>query len=239
MAQSSNPQVPRHVAIIMDGNGRWAKERGLKRIEGHKVGAESVTAVVRACREAGVEYLTLYAFSTENWVRPPSEVAGLMALLQDFLTNRVQELHENKIRLRAIGRLADLPATVRNKLQAVIKATEHYTAGNLTVALSYGGRAELTDAVRQIASKIEAGELKVKDITEDTISAHLYDAELPDPDFMIRTSGEQRLSNFLPWQLTYAEFYFTPVPWPDFREAQFMEALDEYARRRRRYGDID
>lgn len=232
-------RVPRHVAIIMDGNGRWATRRGLPRIEGHQAGAESVRAIVRACREAGVQYLTLYAFSVENWVRPRSEIRGLMALLKRFLTRQEHELHENKVRLRVIGRLGDLPVDIQRELRRVMRATEHYKAGQLILALSYGGRAELTDAVRHIARRVRAGELKPEDIREKTISDHLYAPDVPDPDLMIRTSGELRISNFLLWQLSYTELYFTDVLWPDFREPQFRQALAEYAKRRRRFGDIE
>jgi undecaprenyl diphosphate synthase len=232
------PKVPVHVAIIMDGNGRWAKRRGLPRLRGHHAGAESVRAIIRACRDAGVKYLTLYAFSVENWVRPRAEIHGLMALLKRFLRRDERDLHENKVRLRVIGRLADLPPEIQRELKRVMKATEHYDAGQLILALSYGGRAELSDAVRRIARRVGDGELKPDEVDEKTIAAHLYAPDVPDPDLMIRTSGELRISNFLLWQLSYAELYFTDVLWPDFREEQFREALAEYARRHRRFGDI-
>lgn len=235
---SGQMKIPRHVAIIMDGNGRWARQRGLPRIKGHEAGAESVRAVLRAAREAGVEYLTLYAFSSENWVRPPSEVQGLMRLLHRFLRREEHELHENRVRLRVIGRLRDLPAPVRSELRRVMKATECYTERQLILALSYGGRWEIVDAVRAIARKVKAGELDPRRIREKTIVEHLYAPDIPDPELMIRTSGELRISNFLLWQLSYTELYFTDVLWPDFREEHFMAALDEYARRERRFGDI-
>ncbi len=231
------PSKPRHVAIIMDGNGRWARQRGWPRLKGHEEGAESVVAAIRACRDHGIPYLTLYAFSSENWVRPRAEVRGLMALLRTFLRKKEQELHENRVRLRVIGQLARLPADVRRELQRVMAATARYTGHTLTLALSYGGRTELTDAARAIAREAAAGRLDPEAVDEDCVAGHLYAPDVPDPDLMIRTSGEQRLSNFLPWQLTYAEFYFTPVLWPDFREAEFAEALDAYARRQRRFGD--
>jgi len=231
-------KVPRHVAIIMDGNGRWARSRGLPRLEGHRVGAESVRAVLRGCRQLGIEYLTLYAFSSENWVRPRAEVTGLMSLLRRFLRDQGHELHENKVRLRAIGHLDDLPVPVRRELDLMIHETEHYTEGQLILALSYGGRAELVDAFRRMAADVEAKRLKADSITEQTISDHLYLPDVPDPDLMIRTSGELRISNFLLWQLSYAEFYFTPVPWPEFREPQLQEAVAEYQRRHRRFGDV-
>ncbi len=230
--------VPAHVAIIMDGNGRWAKARGLPRIRGHHVGAESVRAILLACRKAGVKYLTLYAFSSENWVRPRPEVTGLMGLLRKFLRDQADELHKHRVRLRVIGHIQDLPSAVRRDLEAVIEETAHYTEGHLILALSYGGRQEITDAVKAIAEKVQAGSLAPKKITPETIAQHLYLPDVPDPDFMIRTSGEMRISNFLLWQLSYAELYVTPVMWPDFREPQFLEALEVYRSRHRRFGDI-
>mgnify|MGYP003586716041 CR=1 FL=1 len=222
----------------MDGNGRWAKARGLPRIRGHHVGADSVRAILLACRKIGVEYLTLYAFSSENWVRPRAEVTGLMGLLRRFLRNQAHELHENKVRLRVIGHIQDLPATVREELEKVMQETRHYTEGHLILALSYGGRQEITDAVSAIARKVEARELKAADITDQTIAQHLYLPDVPDPDYMIRTSGEMRISNFLLWQLSYAELYVTDIYWPDFREPQFLAAIEEYGRRHRRFGNI-
>jgi len=236
--KTSESKVPQHVAIIMDGNGRWAQQRGLPRIKGHQAGAESVRAALRACKKFGVRYLTLYAFSVENWVRPQAEIRGLMQLLHRFLTKEENELHENRIRLRVIGRMEDLPASVRKELLRVINATEKYEDGNLTLALSYGGRAEIADAVRAIARRVKQGELKPEEIDEKTVAAHLYAPDLPDPDLMIRTSGEMRISNFLLWQLSYAELYVTQVLWPDFREDEFGKAIEEYARRHRRFGDI-
>lgn len=230
--------VPRHVAIIMDGNGRWAKKRGLSRLKGHEQGSESVRAVLRACRKAGVKYLTLYAFSVENWVRPRSEVRGLMSLLIRFLRMEEHELHDNQVRLRVIGRIADLPKEVQKEAFRVMKETEQYTGGQLILALSYGGRAEIMDAVRVIAGKVEEGSLKPDKITEETITDHLYAPDIPDPDLLIRTSGEIRVSNFLLWQLSYSELYFTDVLWPDFREKEFMDAIEEFGRRHRRFGDV-
>ncbi|MBU4461435.1 MAG: di-trans,poly-cis-decaprenylcistransferase [Verrucomicrobia bacterium] len=229
---------PRHVAIIMDGNGRWARGRGLSRVRGHEAGAKSISAALRACRDLGIQYLTLYAFSVENWVRPRAEVAALMALLRRFLRAREKELHENRTRLRAIGRLADLPAPARRELQRVMDATAHYTERHLVLALSYGGRAEIADAARRIAERAKAGELDPAKVDEAVVAAHLYAPDIPDPDLMIRTSGEMRLSNFLLWQLSYAEFHFTPILWPDFREADLAAAVGEYRRRHRRFGDI-
>ena len=228
--------VPRHVAVIMDGNGRWAKQRGRPRLFGHRAGADSLRAILRACRDHGVEYLTVYAFSTENWIRPKGEVAGLMSLLKTFLKKDEHELHENQVRLRVTGRIQDLPAAVRAELERVMAATRNYSKGHLILALSYGGRSEIVDAVRALAAKARAGAIDPAQIDEAAVAAHLYLPDVPDPDLMIRTSGELRLSNFLLWELSYAEFYFTETLWPDFREPDFAKALAEYARRRRRYG---
>ena len=228
--------VPRHVAVIMDGNGRWAKQRHQPRLFGHRAGAESLRAILRACRDQGVEYLTVYAFSTENWVRPRDEVSGLMALLKTFLKKDEHELHENQVRLRVTGRLQDLPAAVRAELERVMSATRHYEKGHLILALSYGGRAEIVDAIRGIAAKVKLGVIEPGQIDEELVTRHLYLPDVPDPDLMIRTSGELRLSNFLLWELSYAEFYFTDTLWPDFREADFAKALAEYSRRQRRFG---
>ena len=228
--------VPRHVAVIMDGNGRWAKQRGRPRLFGHRAGADSLRAILRACRDHGVEYLTVYAFSTENWVRPEDEVSGLMSLLKTFLKKDEHELHENQVRLRVTGRIQDLPKAVRAELERVMEATKNYEKGHLILALSYGGRAEIVDAVRVLAAEAKAGRIDPAKIDEKAIAARLYLPDVPDPDLMIRTSGELRLSNFLLWELSYSEFYFTETLWPDFREADFAKALEEYARRQRRYG---
>jgi undecaprenyl diphosphate synthase len=229
-------RIPTHVAIIMDGNGRWARQRGLPRLKGHEQGAESVRAVLRACRETGVKYLTLYAFSVENWSRPRVEINGLMALLRTFLRKRENELHAHRIRLRVIGRSQDLPAAVRRELERVIRATAHYREGQLLLALSYGGRAEIVDAARRIAGQVKTGALEPEAIDEALFARHLYAPDVPDPDLMIRTSGEGRLSNFLLWQLSYTELYMTEVLWPDFREEHFRQAVEEYGRRCRRFG---
>jgi undecaprenyl diphosphate synthase len=230
--------IPRHVAIIMDGNGRWARKRGLPRLQGHEKGAESIIAVLRACREAGVKYLTLYAFSVENWRRPASEIRGLMSLLIRFMREREPELHQNRIRLRVIGRMTDLPALVQRGLRRVMKATEAYDDGHLILALSYGGRMEIAHAARQIAEQVRAGTLKPEDVDENAVARNLYAPDVPDPDLMIRTSGEMRISNFLLWQLSYAELYVTDVLWPDFGEKEFKKAIAEYGRRQRRFGGI-
>ena len=229
-------QVPKHIAVIMDGNGRWAKQRGRPRLFGHRAGADSLRAILRACRDHGVEYLTVYAFSTENWVRPQDEVSGLMSLLKTFLKKDEHELHENQVRLRVTGRIQDLPKAVRAELERVMEATKNYEKGHLILALSYGGRAEIVDAVRVLAADAKAGRIDPAKIDEKAIAARLYLPDVPDPDLMIRTSGELRLSNFLLWELSYSEFYFTETLWPDFREADFAKALEEYARRQRRYG---
>jgi undecaprenyl diphosphate synthase len=231
-------KVPHHVAIIMDGNGRWAQQRGLPRLKGHEQGAESVRAVMKAARNHGVRILTLYAFSVENWSRPAAEINGLMSLLPRFLRKHENLLHENQTRLRAIGRLNDLPDATRKDLLRVMADTEKYTERQLVLALSYGGRAELTDAVRALAKKVQAGVLEPEEISPETLAGHLYAPDLPDPDFMIRTSGEQRISNFLLWQLSYSELYFAPELWPDFREEPFAEAMRVYAGRQRRYGGV-
>jgi undecaprenyl diphosphate synthase len=238
-AQNRDPHVPRHVAVVMDGNGRWAKQHGLPRIEGHEKGAESVRTIIRAARDAGVEYLTLYAFSVENWVRPKAEIGRLMDLLKTFLVDNEHELHENEVRLRVIGRTGDLPKAVQMGLNGVMERTSKHTAGTLVLALSYGGRTEIARAARMIAEKVKAGQLSIEDIDEDEVSRNLYAPDIPDPDLMIRTSGEMRLSNFLLWQLSYTELYVTDVLWPDFGAEDFKKAIEVYGKRRRRFGDIE
>jgi len=234
-----NGKIPTHVAIIMDGNGRWAQKHGLPRIEGHRAGAKAVQAVMRACRESGVRYLTLYAFSTENWSRPRQEIMGLMDLLVQFMNENEPELHKNQIRLRIIGRMADLPAPVQFVLQRVSKATQNYDRHHLVLALSYGARDEITRAMRAIAQKVKSGELDSETIDESTISRHLFTEGIPDPDLLIRTSGEMRLSNFLLWQVSYTELYVTETLWPDFNENDFSAALAAYALRQRRFGGAE
>jgi undecaprenyl diphosphate synthase len=229
-------KLPKHVAIIMDGNGRWAKQRGLNRIRGHEEGAESVRAIVRATREIGIPWLTLYAFSEENWRRPKYEVEALMVLLKRFLQSELQEMLDNGIRFQAIGRLHKLS----NDVQRTLRETAEKTASNrnmvLTLALSYGGRQEVTDAVRKMVERVEAGEIRSSDIGEALLSEHLYTANMPDPDLLIRTSGECRVSNFLLWQIAYAEIFMTPTYWPEFRKEEYVEALIEYQKRERRFG---
>ena len=233
------PAIPRHVAVIMDGNGRWAKAHGLPRIAGHDKGAESVRAVIRAARDCGVHYLTLYAFSVENWVRPRAEVEALMSLLSRFLRDNEHELHENQVRFRAIGRLSDLPQSLQAQIREVSERTLMHRKGELILALSYGGRTEIANAARRLAERVTAGELKPDEIDEKVFAGHLYAPDVPDPDLMIRTSGEMRISNFLLWQLSYTELYVTDVLWPDFREAHFRKAIEEYGSRRRRFGNIE
>ncbi|RPG81186.1 MAG: di-trans,poly-cis-decaprenylcistransferase [Crocinitomicaceae bacterium TMED114] len=224
--------LPRHVAVIMDGNGRWARERGEDRIFGHAHGVESVRSVVRAAGELGVEYLTLYAFSTENWSRPQAEINALMELLVESLAGEVDELARKGVRLRSTGALDSLPDACRAALRDVEERTAHCTGLTLILALSYSGRWELTEAVRSI---VRAGTPEV-DITEETVRAHMGLPDVPDPELLIRTSGEQRLSNFLLWQLAYAELHFTTVMWPDFREDHFRAAVHEFRGRERRFG---
>lgn len=231
-------KIPQHIAIIMDGNGRWARQRGLPRVEGHRAGAESVREAVRACGELGVRYLTLYAFSRENWRRPQAEVSALMRLLEFYLQQEIRELDRNNVRLRAIGRLDELPLRAQRQLEKSIATLNDNTGLTLVLALSYSGRAELVDAMRAIARKIKTGALDVADIDEKTIAQHLYTAEIPDPDLLIRTSGEMRVSNFLLWQISYAEIYVTDTLWPDFRKPQLLEAIAAYSKRQRRFGRV-
>lgn len=226
----------RHIAVIMDGNGRWAEQHKLERIEGHKKGSEVVIDIVKAAKEIGLEYLTLYAFSTENWKRPSFEVNGLMNILNDFLTVRLHELMENDVRLKTIGRTEQLSESVRRNLNDAIRKTADNKCGTLVLALSYGGRAEIVDAVKKIVKEANDGKIKSKDIDEACFVRYLYDPEIPDPDLMIRTSGEYRISNFLLWQLSYSELYITETLWPDFNKEEFFKAVDAYKTRNRRFG---
>ena len=229
-------KLPRHLAVIMDGNGRWAKTKGWMRIRGHEEGAESVRVLVRLCRKLGIGALTLYAFSEENWARPKAEVSALMGLLKRFLDSERDEMVRNGIRLYTIGDTAKLPQNVQDALAETKDATREGREMSLNLALSYGGRQEIVRAVRGLAELVLRGDLSPEDITEQTIASRLYTAHLPDPDLLIRTSGEQRISNFLPWQTAYTEFYFTPVYWPEFRERELYEALAAFAERQRRFG---
>ena len=228
--------IPRHVAVIMDGNGRWAELRGQDRIQGHRAGIESVRAVVRAAHELGVQQLTLYAFSTENWSRPRAEVDALMGLLEHYLEAELDELDRNGIRLRAIGRLERLPATVRARLETAVRRTRENREMLVVFALSYGGRTELVDAARRLAREVEQGKLDPDQIDEKLFAACLYEPELPDPDLLIRTGGESRVSNFLLWQIAYTEIHVTDVMWPDFRKGDLVDAILWYQGRERRYG---
>ena len=230
--------VPTHVAVIMDGNGRWAKQRHLPRVEGHRNGVESVRAIVRAAGEVGVKFLTLYAFSVENWNRPQAEVDTLMKYLARFLKGEIGELNRNNVRLEVIGQIYRLPEFVQEQLKKTQAALAKNNGLTLILALSYGGRTEIVEAVRDIAAKAKAGKLEPAEINEQVIAQHLYTRHYPDPDLLIRTSGEMRVSNFLLWQISYAEFVVTQTLWPDFRKAQFFEALEEYTRRHRRFGAV-
>ena len=230
--------LPAHVAIIMDGNGRWAKERGLPRVEGHRRGAESVRSVLRTASRLGVKYLTLYAFSVENWNRPQDEVDTLMKYLARYLKSEQREMNDNNVKLQAIGQTGRLPEFVRDQLETTKASLSQNTRTTLTLALSYGGRTELVDAVRGIAEKARDGEIDPGSISEQTISDHLYTSEMPDPDLLIRTSGEMRVSNFLLWQISYAELVVTDRLWPDFGEPEFCAALEEFAGRNRRFGKV-
>jgi undecaprenyl diphosphate synthase len=236
MSSPGPAKIPQHVAIIMDGNGRWARQRGLPRLEGHRRGVETVRAVVDAAREIGIQYLTLYAFSVENWKRPADEVSGLMGLLDYFLKRELNNLIKNRVRLHTIGRTDDLPANVRRELDRVKETTKDFREWNLVLALNYGARTEVADAARAYAEAVQAGREKLSDAGWDAFSRYLYTANLPDPDLLIRTSGETRISNFLLLQMAYAEMIFTPTLWPDFGKDDLVAAVEEFARRERRYG---
>jgi undecaprenyl diphosphate synthase len=230
-------ELPRHIAIIMDGDRRWAVERDLPKTEGHRYGRESVRDVVRACGQLGVDVLTLYTFSTENWSRSKEEVQTLMQWLRDSLRDEVPELHQNNVRLNAIGRTDQLPAAVRMALKGALTKTKNNTGLLLNLALNYGGRSELVDAFRRLAAQVQVGDLRPADIDEAHIDQALYTSGMPDPDLLIRTSGEMRLSNFLPWQMVYTEICFvSEVHWPDFRRQHLYEAIAAYQRRQRRFG---
>jgi undecaprenyl diphosphate synthase len=230
--------IPAHVAIIMDGNGRWARERHLPRVEGHRQGAESVRAIVRAAGEVGIKYLTLYAFSVENWSRPQDEVDTLMKYLARYLKNEIGELNRHNVRLEAIGQIYRLPEFVQAQLEKTKAALARNNGLTLILALSYGGRTEIVEAVRAIADKVRRGQIEAAEINEQVIAQHLYTKNLPDPDLLIRTSGEMRVSNFLLWQISYTELVVMPTLWPDFRKPQFYAALEDYARRHRRFGAV-
>ena len=230
--------IPEHLAIIMDGNGRWAKQRGLPRIAGHRAGAESVREVIETCGKLGVKYVTLYAFSWENWNRPQDEVDALMDLLGKFLKEKTPQMIKDKVRLTAMGRLDKLPSNVREQLDKSIAATSANEGVTMNLALSYGGREEIVDAAKQLMRKAAAGELSADDLDNDVFSAQMYTADMPDPCLLIRTSGEVRLSNFLLWQLSYAEIVITDKLWPDFDNHALVDALKVYTQRDRRFGKI-
>ncbi len=227
---------PQHIAIIMDGNGRWAQNRNLPRAEGHRAGAENVLTIARSAWKAGAKYLTLYAFSTENWKRSIEEVTALMNLLSEFIDIQLPQIHKDNIRLRVIGQMDRLPFFVRSKLKKAIAETQNNTAGTLVFALSYGGQQEITDAMKSIAEKVAKKEISPQKITPELIREHLYAPDIPDPELLIRTSGEFRISNFLIWQLAYAEFYISNQLWPDFSPEDLLEAIHAYQHRERRFG---
>ena len=238
LSAEAKASLPQHVAIIMDGNGRWAKQRSLPRVEGHRQGAESARTIIRTSGELGIKYLTLYAFSAENWNRPKDEVDALMKYLIHYLKTETPELNKNNVRLEVIGQIYRLPENVQEPLKKSIATLSKNSGLTLVMALSYGSRLEIVDAVRRIAEKARDGKLEPAAITEEVISQHLWTRNIPDPDLLIRTSGEMRVSNFLLWQISYAELVITPTLWPDFRKPQFFAALEEYARRHRRFGGV-
>jgi undecaprenyl diphosphate synthase len=229
-------KLPRHVAVIMDGNGRWATERNLPRIAGHKEGIESVREIVKASSQLGISYLTLYAFSIENWKRPSAEVKGLMMLLEHYLKTEIDELHSNNVRFLTIGKLSSLPKSVQKLIKSAQEKTKNNTGLTLTLALSYSGRWDIVRAVQMIALDVRRGKISPEDITEEKFSSYLQTNNLPAPDLLIRTSGEMRLSNFLLWEVAYSEFFITNKYWPDFRRDDLYEAIENYMRRERRFG---
>jgi len=233
--ESNKPPI-RHIAIIMDGNKRWAEKHGLPTLKGHSKGAETVLKIVKAAKEFGIEYLTLYAFSTENWKRSKYEVEGLMSLLRSFIKSNLDEIDREGVRLRAIGQIDKIPWQTRKILLDAIKKTEKNKNGNLTLALSYGGRTEIVDAVKKISNDVSEGKIKVREIDEAIFSRYLYAPDMPDPDLLIRTSGEFRISNFLLWQISYSEIWITETLWPDFSRDDLKEAIDAFYSRKRRYG---
>lgn len=231
-------KLPRHVAIIMDGNGRWAKGKFLPRTAGHKAGVETIRIVLKECERLGIEYLTLYAFSTENWRRPKVEVDTLMNLLSVYLRNELASLHKNNVKLTAVGDIESLPSVCVKELKHAMEVTKDNTGVNLNLALNYGGRLDIKNALVDIIKDVNDGKINIDEVDEDTISNHLSTKSTLDPDLVIRTSGEQRLSNFLLWEVAYAEFYFTDIHWPDFNEKQLQKAVYAYQKRDRRFGGI-
>jgi undecaprenyl diphosphate synthase len=234
----SSGSIPNHIAIIMDGNGRWAKDKGNIRLFGHKAGVESVRDITESSAQIGVKHLTLYAFSTENWNRPSAEVNGLMKLLVNSLKNEAERLHKNNIKLTSIGQIDRLPDSCQNQLQDVIELTKDNDRLELCLALSYSGRWDITEAVKKMSQDVANGKISPDDISDDLISSYLSTADIPDPDLIIRTSGEYRISNFLLWQLAYSELYITKTYWPDFRRNELYQAINSYQKRDRRYGNV-
>lgn len=230
--------VPEHIAIILDGNGRWAKSKGMPRTYGHTVGAKNVETICRAAHDLGVKYVTMYAFSTENWSRPDDEVKALMKLLGEYIKTCMRTAKKDNLRVRFIGDLSKLDDKLRKAIDELTEYSSQFTGLTLTIAINYGSRDEMTRAIRQVASDVKDGKIEVGDIDESLIGKYLDTKDIPDPDFMIRTSGEQRLSNYLLWQLAYSEFYFTPVPWPEFGPDELKKAVEEYDKRNRRFGGI-
>ena len=231
--------LPSHIAVIMDGNGRWAKKKLLNRINGHEKGADTVRMVVRTCREIGISYLTLYAFSTENWQRPKAEVSALMVLLKKFLVSEKKDMEDNNIRFNVIGEKERLPAAVSDEIRKTIDTTKKNDGMCLNLALSYGGRAEITKAVKEIAGKVKDGRISSADlISQEIVAQHLYTAAMPDPELLIRTSGEMRISNFLLWQIAYTEIHVTNTLWPDFTKDELIQIIKEYQKRDRRFGRV-
>ncbi|MDY4560478.1 isoprenyl transferase [Peptostreptococcus porci] len=231
-------KIPNHIAIIMDGNGRWAKSKFMPRTYGHKVGVETIRKIVKECSRLGVKYLTLYAFSTENWKRPQEEVSALMGLLVTYLKNELDELHKNNVKILTIGDISKLPDVCVDELEKSIEKTKNNTGVTLSLALNYGSRDDIKKAVREISKDVSDGKISVEDIDDEMISKHLYTKNIIDPDLVIRTSGEQRLSNFLLWEVAYSEFYFTDIHWPDFDEENLQKAIYSYQKRDRRFGAV-
>jgi undecaprenyl diphosphate synthase len=238
LSAEARASLPQHVAVIMDGNGRWAKQHGLPRVEGHRRGADSAREIIRTAGELGIKYLTLYAFSAENWNRPKDEVDALMKYLVHYLKTETPELNKSNVHLEVIGQIYRLPENVQEHLKKSIATLSKNNGLTLVMALSYGSRIEIVDAVRRISEEVKRGKLDPADINENVISDHLWTRNIPDPDLLVRTSGEMRVSNFLLWQISYAELVITPTLWPDFKKPQFFAALEEYARRNRRFGGV-
>lgn len=237
MIELSKDKMPQHIGVIMDGNGRWAKARGLKRTMGHKQGVENLKTIVKECKRLEIPYLTVYAFSTENWKRSEEEVSSLMWLLEQYMAKEMKDLHKEGVRIKTIGDITALPASTYKKLQEGIDYTAENSKLTLTLALNYGSRADIKEATKQIAQKVKLGELSVEDITEKTISEYLSTSFMPDPDLIIRPSGEYRLSNFMMWEASYSEFWFSNINWPDFGAEEFQKAIADYQNRDRRFGN--